>query len=649
MPHYRRRGGPGMQDQPRASDKAATLFLSYARADEAFAKRLATALERSGFTIWWDALIEGGEAYSRSIAEALEEADIVIVLWSAHSVESDWVRDEAAQGRERHRLVPLSIDGAKPPLGFRQYQVIDLSHWRGRKGAPEIAAIERAIDGALHHPHSPLPSTRVRMSRRVVIIGGSAAGAALAAGGAWLVWERGFSGGAAPLSIAVLPFRNLSGDRSQDYFADGLTEEIRSALTRIQALRVLAGTSSEKASEQAGDVKAIAANLGVSYLLSGSVQRAGDVARIATDLVDGRTGFSRWSESVDRKLTDIFAVQSDIARTVAQAMSVEVATAEPAPGGTKNVPAYEHYLQGRALFNLAKDEQTDRAALTNFEMAIAEDPKFALAHAGRSRSLAVIAGEHASADQLKPLYSEAIAAARRAIELAPDLAEGHLALAYATFAGELDIRGAWPSYQRAYRLGYGNADIVLLYALYCSRAGRPAEAKAAVERAVLLDPLNARAFRAQGSVAYAGRRYGDAMSPLRRALQLNPKMGFAHSLAGNSLLGLGRTAEAIKEFEAEPEAQFRLTGLAIAENRLGNRAAAEKAFADLQSEVGDAAVYQQAEVLAQWGRFDESLQKLARARQVGDSGLTYALTDVMLDPLRRDQRFINLIKALNYG
>ena len=376
-------------------------------------------------------------------------------------------------------------------------------------------------------------------------------------------------------------------------------------------------------------------------------RNVGDTARIAIDLVDGRTGFSRWSQSVDRKLTDIFAVQSDIARMVAQAMSIEVATAEPAPGGTRNVSAYENYLQGRALFNLAKDETTDRAALTHLEMAITEDPNFALAHAARSRSLMVIAGEHANADQLKSLYADAIASARRSVELAPDLAEGHLALGYAMFAGRLDIRGAWPSYQRAHSLGRGNADIALVYALYCSRAGRPAEAKEAVERAVLLDPLNPRAFRAQGSVAYAARRFADALPPLQRALQLNPKMTFAHSLAGNALLGLGRITDAIKEFEAEPEPQFRLTGLAIAQHRLGNRAAAEKAFAELQSQVGDAAVYQQAEVLAQWGRIDESLQKLGRAREVGDSGLTYAATDVMLDPVRRDQRFIRLIKELN--
>ena len=634
-----------MADGPTDSVKSATLFLSYARADEPFARKLATALEQAGFTIWWDAMIEGGAAFGRSIAEALERADAVLVLWSKTSIDSDWVKDEAAQGRDRHRLIPLAIDGTPPPLGFRQYQTIDLSHWNGRRTAPQFASLERAVAAALGQKPAA-QAAQAGVDRRDLLIGGSAAAAIAVGGGAWLLWDREIRRNGEALSIAVLPFRNLSGDRAQDYFADGLTDEVRTALTRISELQVLAGTSTEEATGK-DNPKVIASALGVGFLLNGSVQRAGEMVRIAIDLVDGRTGFSRWSQSVDRKLTDIFAVQSDIARLVAGAMSIQVATAEPAPGGTRNVSAYENYLQGRALFNLARDETSDRAALTHFEMAIAEDPKFALAYAARSRALMVIAGEHADVSELKPLYSEAIVAARQSVELAPDLAEGHLALGYAMFAGKMDIRGAWPSYERAYRLGHGNADIALLYALYCSRAGRPDEAKKAVERAVLLDPLNPRAFRAQGSVAYAARRFADALPPLQRALQLNPKMTFAHSLAGNALLGLGRTADAIKEFESEPEPQFRLTGLAIAQHRLGNNAAAQKAFADLQSEVGDAAVYQQAEVLAQWGRLDDSFQKLDRARQVGDSGLTYAATDVMLDPLRRDQRFTHLINDLN--
>ena len=636
-----------MTEPSAKSPKSATLFLSYARADESFARKLKTALEEAGYSVWWDALIEGGAAYARSIAEALERADAILVLWSEQSVESDWVKDEAAQGRDRHRLIPLSLDRTSPPLGFRQYQVIDLSHWHGRRSASQFIAIERAIAAVQGNTPAAAQSRRRPLSRRGLLIGGSATALAVAAGGAWLVWDRRSRHGSEALSIAVLPFRNLSADRAQDYFADGLTEEVRTALTRVAALHVLAGTSSEKARAATDDPKTIAAELGVGFLLSGSVQRAANIVRIAVDLIDGRTGFSGWSQSVDRSLNDIFAVQSEIARMVAGAMSIQVATSEPAPGGTRNVAAYEDYLQGRALFNLAKDEASDRAALTHFESAIAEDPRFALAHAARSRSLAAIAGEYAAADQLKPLYSEAIASARRAVDLAPDLAEGHLALGFALFTGKLDIAGAGPFYERAYALGRGNADVALLYALYCARAGRPSQAKAAVERAVALDPLNPRALRAQGSVAYAARRFADALPPLQRALQLNPKMTFAHSLAGDALLGLGRTTDALKEFEAEPEAQFRLTGLAIAQNRLGNRAAAEKAFADLQSQVGDAAVYQQAEVLAQWGRADDSLQKLARAREVGDSGLTYAATDMMLDPLRRDARFERFLNGLS--
>ena len=637
-----------MTDQQSASAKRTTVFLSYSRSDEAKARQLAAALDATGYEVWWDALIEGGAAYSLSIESALNSADAVLVLWSAKSIESDWVRDEAAQGRERHRLIPLSLDGTQPPLGFRQYQVIDLARWRGRKDSPEIEAVERAIaavGGQQSARPGPIASAQ---SRRGVLIAGGAAAVIAAGGGGWFLWdELGRDRGGQNLSIAVLPFKNLNGDPNEAYFSDGLTDEIRNALTRIASLRVLAGTSTEAASEDKKQPKAIAGELGVQFLLSGSVQRAGDSVQIATDLIDGRSGFTSWSDSSVRKLTDIFAVQSDIARTVAEAMSIKVATTIPAPGGTMNVQAYEHFLQGRALFNLAKDEATDRTALADFELAIAEDPNFALAHAARSRSLAALAAEHASADQLKPLYDQAIAAARRSIQLAPTLAEGNLALGYALFAGRLDVAGARPFYDRAYQLGKGNADIALFYALYCSRAGLPSRATEAVQQATALDPLNSRAFRAQGSVAYAARRYSEALPTLRHALALNPKMTFAHFLAGCALLALGRVDEARKEFAAEPETQFSLTGLAIVDRKLGNAAAADKSLAELIQNRGDSALYQQAEVLAQWSRIDDALRTLERARQIGDSGLIYVATDPLLDPLRKEPRFASFIKALH--
>ncbi|MEO8548303.1 MAG: TIR domain-containing protein [Sphingomicrobium sp.] len=627
-----------------------TVFLSYAHDDRVRAQRLAAALAARGYTVWWDGLIEGGAQFAKSIREALEAADAVIVLWSKQSIESDWVCDEAAQGRERHRLVPLSLDGSRPPLGFRQYQTIDLAGWRGQADAPQIEAIDRAIAAACGQAARPAArsalSPRIDRRRALALAGG--AGAVVAAGGGLLAWKEGWVGPhSAERTIAVLPFKNLSGDPAQAYLSDGLTEEVRAALARNARLMVLAATSSNTVRDEAGDAITIARKLGVAYLLEGSVQRAGDIVRVATDLTDGRTGFSEWSQRVERPLHDIFAFESEIARTVAAALSVQMATDAPAPGGTRNVKAYEAYLRGRALFNLAKDEASDRQCRAEYENALAADPNFALAHAGLSRILASIGSEYASAAELKPLYGAAVNEARRAIALAPTLAEGHLALGYARFAGQLDMKGARPSYDLAYRYGRGDADIVLLFAVYSVRTRRFGEARSAIERALALDPLNPRTFRAAGAIAYASRRYADAIGLVQQALKLNPTMMNLHALLGDNLMELGRLDEARAAYELEKHLMFGLRGLAVLEYRAGNAAAAQRAFDALVRKVGDSALYQQAEVMAAWGRADAALALLERARAVGDSGLTLLLTDPLFDPIARDPRFVRFVRRLD--
>lgn len=629
-----------------------TIFLSYAHSDAKRAQQLALALAARGYTLWWDALIEGGAQFAKSIREALDAADVVVVLWSKQSIESGWVCDEAAQGRDRRRLVPLSLDGSLPPLGFRQYQTIDLATWRGKGDAPQIDAIDRAVRGAIGQPVAEQRRTArvARVDRRGALIFAGAAGAGFAAAGGWLAWREGLVGrGSDERTIAVLPFKNLSGDPNQAYLSEGLTEEVRAALSRNPGLEVLASTSSNTARDLAGGATAIAAKLGVAYLLEGSVQRAGDVVRVAIDLTDGKTGFLQWSRRMDSKLTDIFAFQTEIARTVANAMSVRMATEDPAPGGTRNIGAYESYLQGKALYNLAKDEETDRQALALFENAIAADPNFALAHAALSRSLASIAAAYAPASEIKRTYAAAIAESRKAVALAPRLAEAQLALGYALFAGQLDIKGARQSYDLAYRYGRGNADILLLYALYAVRARRFAEAKSAIERSVALDPLNPRSHRAAGVIAFASRDYSGAVAHLRRALELNPAISNAHASLGLALMEQGKMADARAALAVEKSAMFRLTGQAVLEHRAGNQAAAQRAFDALVSEVGDAALYQQAEAMAQWGRQDEAMALLQKARSVGDSGLTAVATDPLLDPLSGDPRFKALVRSIGFA
>ena len=639
-----------------AESNQPAIFLSYAHEDRLKAQNLAAALSARGYTLWWDELIEGGAQFARSIRDALEAADAVVVLWSAKSIDSDWVQDEAAQGRDRKRLVPLSLDGTLPPLGFRQYQTIDLSGMRGKPSAAKLKAIDRAIriaiGGEARVPATVLTSPTSR--RGALAIG---AGAAAIAGVGAVAWRAGllgdgaglFGGGAAGGdSIAVLPFKNVGGDPAQAYLSDGLTEEVRSALTRNPALRVLAATSSATSRDQDENAVATAARLGVAYLLDGSVQRAGDMVRIAATLTNGRTGFSEWSQSAERKLTDIFALQSEIAATVAGAMSVRAAVKAPIVGGTRNAAAYENYLRGKALYNLAKDEQTDFEARARFEAAIAADPNFALAHAGLSRTLSSIAAEDADASQLKPLYAAAIDEARIAVRIAPQLPEGQLALGFAQFSGRLDIHGAKPAYDLAYRYGRGNADILLLVALYLVRARRFAEAQGAIDRALGLDPLNPRTHRAAGSIAFARRRYDDAVAQYGQALLLNPKITNAHAQRGFALMMLGRNDLARADFVAEPRRMFGDAGLAILEHRLGHQPAADAAFASLVRQYGDAAVYQQAEVMAQWGRTADAVRLLGRARAVGDSGLTSLTTDPLLDPIVRDPGYVRLVRDLRF-
>jgi TolB-like protein/Flp pilus assembly protein TadD len=646
------------RDEPASAAAAGpTAFLSYARADREQATKLVQALGKAGLSLWWDSHIEGGAAFAKSIETALDSSDVVIVLWSKTSVESDWVLDEAARGRDLRKLVPVSLDGTEPPLGFRQYQAVDLSRWRGDPGAEEIAAVIRGVAAAAGREprHRPGAATLQRpaaaVSRRRLLIG--AAGAAVAGVAGLVAWRQGLLGGhrvAASNSVAVLPFVNLSGDRDQDYFSDGLSEELRATLARNLRLRVMAQASSAVFRDRKEDAVAIASALGVAFLLDGSVRRAGDLVRVTADLIDGQTGFSRWSQTFERALNDIFAVQSEIATTVARALVAEVAPgSEPvASGGTTSIDAYDAYLRGRALYDLSVDEDSERAALAQFDAAIVADPGFAAAHAARARSLTAIANQYGGVEERAGLYDAAIASARRAIEIAPDLADAHSTLGFTLFQGRLDARAAREPFERSRELGAGEATVLARYAQYCARTGRQRKAADAMQRALLLDKLNPLIYRAAGSIRYAARDWDGSIPPVRQALAMNPRLSRAHAAIGDALLMIGRTAEARTEYLAEPMADVRLAGLAIAERRLYHAAAAQQAMSQLVADHGDRSLYQQAQVLAQWGQLDAAIAALQRALQIVDSGLIYSRNDPMLDPLREDPRFAQLLDGIGF-
>jgi TolB-like protein/Tfp pilus assembly protein PilF len=450
-------------------------------------------------------------------------------------------------------------------------------------------------------------------------------------------------------SVAVLAFANLSGDPKQDYFSDGLSEEVIDALADIRQLQVAARTSSFSFKNKGVDVATIAQKLGVAYVLDGSVRRDGNLLRVNASLVDARTGFKTWSETYDRKLDDIFAVQQGIAAAVAQALQVQLggqALPRIASGGTANAAAYDQYLRGRQLIDMSASEGEWRQALAYFDAAIAADAKYAAAHAARARVLIALANAFLPADKLAQTHDDALASARRAVELAPQSADAQSTLAYSLVNARLDFAGAAPPFQRSLELGGGNADILIRYGAYACRTGKAEQGLQALHTAVSLDPLNPRAHKSLALGLYAAHDYAGSIDAMRRALSLSPKMTLAHSVIGDALLMRGDLAGAEAEYRQEPVRWAQLTGLAVLAARRGRKDEATAMLGQLVSGFGDSNVYQQAEIRAQLGDVPGAVAALDRARAVGDVGLAYVWTDPLLDPARGDGGFKALVGRL---
>ena len=651
------------------AERNPSVFLSYSRTDLERARPVIALLEAAGFDLWWDGRLEGGENYLATTEDRLESADCVAVLWSQTSVASHWVRDEAQRGRERGCLVPLSLDGTMAPLGFRQFQLLDISGWSGDPGdalAGRILAGVRARTGrrgVVNEPPVPFtvppsaapaapPAAGLALSRRTLIIGG-----ATLAGGVGLVglWQSGLLGSSETkaISMVVLPFRNLTGDVSKAWFSNGLSNELRAVLVRNPRLRVAAPTSS--GAIEGEDEFAIGRKLGVDHILRGSVQRDETQMRVSAELVAVANGEVQWGESYDRALKDVFAVQSEIAQTVAVALVAEFAGASEAEraaaaqqqiGGTQDVAAYEAFLRGHALYDLSAGNETDRDALAQFDTAIAIDPDYAMAHAMRSTMLAGIANTESDSGQVGRLYGEAIVAAERAIALEDRLAQGHLALGFALNNGQLRRAAAMPHYRAAEKLAPGDADVLRQAATFYAYGDEHTRAADMIGRVIQLDPLNARAFRSAGFIALFAHDYPATITQMQRALALNPSLASAKYAIAIALLMQGDTAGALSAAKEERVEQFALTLTAIVTHRLGNTAEADAAYAKLVADYGEAALYQQAQVLAQRGSTAEALERMELAYAKRDPGLLLVSNDPLLDPLRSAPKFEELLSRL---
>ena len=629
---------------------ATDLFVSYKAEDRARVKPLVEALEAEGFSVWWDVHIEGGANWHEDIAEHLEAARCVIVAWSKRSIGANgqFVRDEARRAQKRGVYVPIQLDQVEPPLGFGEIQALPLIGWKGQRDDPRFTAVIRIVRSYVageHVSHTRVHNHASNVSRRTVVLSGTAIAAAAVAGG----WFFLRSSPENAKRIAVLPFANLSGIADQTYFAEGIAEELRTALTRI-GLQVIGRASSTAVKDL--DTKSAAAKLGVANILTGSVRRSPQMVRVSAQLVGGSDGVERWAQTYDTAAVDEIKIQADIAANVAQALSIalnEVGKSALALGGTKDAGAQDLYLRASELYFNDTSESALRQAVALLESAIGRDGSYANAYRLKARALELLGTSYPkSAGEMSATVAEAEKAARKAISIAPKLGPAYAELALIE-QDRYNYTGAFEYMDRALALSPDDP-LVLPNAMYIKRyLGDPREALPLADRLVQLDPLNAVTYTRRADVLFALRRYLDVIQSARKSLELAPQRSYPHQLIGDSLVLLGRPFEGQREYEKIPaDDVFRLAGEAIVAGRSGNRKQLDRIVASMHELFGDAASYNYAQVYAQARDNERAFASLAKAFEVKDAGLTGLKTDPFLDPIRKDPRYAALVRKLNF-
>jgi adenylate cyclase len=373
----------------------ADIFVSYARADKARVAPLVAALEAQGWSVWWDPEITPGQEFDSQIAAALDAARAVVVVWTPTSVDSRWVRGEAREAADRGVLAPVRFEAARLPIDFRALHTTDLDDWREDVCSRCFEDLARALKSRLGGaaPPAAAPAVTARRSH----------------------------------SICVLPFANMSGDAEQEYFADGISEDIITDLSKVSSLFVIARNTAFTFKGRSLEVPQVARQLAVSHVLEGSVRKAGARVRINAQLIDGASGGHVWAERWDRDLDDIFALQDEICQAIVGALKLKLLPQEKeaiGDRGTANLEAYDKYLRARALANAASKTDEMYRARDAFQQVLAIDPDFALARGALAQLYSYV--ENWDPRNLPQLRKERDALADEAMARAPDHWTSHL-------------------------------------------------------------------------------------------------------------------------------------------------------------------------------------------------------------------------------
>jgi TolB-like protein/DNA-binding winged helix-turn-helix (wHTH) protein len=589
------------------------------------------------------------------VGQVMTQDEILEALWPETYVNPEVLRKYIQEIRKALRDRPDNPEFIEtlPKRGYRFVApVTDESGVEPQESAPSLPPVEQATEATVEAELTPLAvetSSGERTLWKLAIILVLAIVAAVAIG-AYFRPARSVANASSSdnTSIAVLPFADMSPAKDEEYFSDGLAEQLINDLAKVSGLKVVGRSSAFQFEGKNEDLRSVGRKLGVANILEGSVRKEGSRVRITVALTKVDDGFQLWTETYDREINHIFAAQDEIARAVTGALQIKLlspSSPELSPSSRSiNPEAYQAYLQGQYFIARGQDERDLDRALSYADQAIKLDENYASAWAQRSQVLETMAriGRSENAEG----YRHARESAEKAIALDPSLATGYLAMAMVQMNHDWDWEGADTSLKRAGLLEPGSAEVLRSRAYLARELGRVDEAIQLYQQAIGLDPLKANFYLALGYELYVGARYGEAQAMLQRAQDLNPQLSSLHLTRGQILLSQGRQQEALAEMANDIGEWQKLSGESLAYYALGRREESDGALQKLIATHQNDCAYQIAEVYAYRGEADKAFEWLDRAYRQRDPGTPELKSDPLMRSLHQDGRYTELLKKM---
>ena len=641
------------------------VFLSYASQDAEAAGRICEALRAADIEVWFDkSELRGGDAWDRSIRQQIRECQLFVPVISAHSdarregyFRREWklAVDRTHDMSERVPfLVPVVIDDtsdsrADVPDRFREVQWTRLPQG---DTPPEFVQRVRRL---LSSESSPAPqlaqlASRVPASHRVfrrrpgVLFAAIAVGIFLAVGYIGLErLNRAKLSAPSAASIAVLPLANESGDASQQYFSEGISEDLITALSQFRALKVIGRTSAFQFRDSKEDSRSIGAKLGVAHLLEGSVRRSGETVRVSAELIDTVDGSTQWSERYDRPYRELFALQDEITRAVVGALKTKLLPNEHAaeqserpPGGS--LEAYNALLEGKFYFYRQTEADT-RKAIEYYMQATQLDPRYALAWTNIARAWTTLGGEFFEGVAAQEAYAKARASVDRALGLSPELAAAHIARGRLIQLADFHWREAEVEFRRALALAPNDAEAKFYVGTQLATFGELQPAIDLTRQALAAEPLRPNWHNWLALYLSGLNRPDEAEQATRRAVELQPTAAWYHFTLTIIAIQRGNAQAALAAAQREPDREWQDAAFALARQIGGDGRAADAALRTLIDKDANGLAYQIAEVYALRNDAKTTFEWLDRAWNNRDPGIVQLLYDPLILRYKDDPRF----------